>query len=289
MIAENTTEYTSDIYLTARIDRIFKTIFVNSKDTRFMDAILSEVLDEPVKVLKFYPTELPVRNKNEKVKVLDVLLKTKDNKYLNVEVNTCFDEATRIRNFTYFTSYYSQKITRGNEYDTTSEFIQIDFNFDRKTLEKPKKVYEVLEKETLEQYVSRFKIITINLASIKEKWYDKNIKGKKNYIHLVMLSANKEELNELSKQDELVKEFDTKMFILNNDGTFTRTITEEEDRELLVNTRLTLAKKEALEQGQISEKLKIAKSMLAQKYDLKEIMNITGLTKSEINKLQKNK
>ena len=48
-----------------------------------------------------------------------------------------------------------------------------------------------------------------------------------------MLSANEEELNELSKQDELVKEFDKKMFILNDDGTFTRTLTEEQDKELL--------------------------------------------------------
>ena len=200
-----------------------------------------------------------------------------------MEVNTCFDEAMRIRNFTYFTSYYSQKVSRGNEYDTSSEFIQINFNFDRHSKEKTKKVYEVLETETFEPYIERFKIITINLARIKEKWYDKNIKGEKNNIHLVMLSANEEELNELSKQDELVKEFDKKMFILNDDGTFTRTLTEEQDKELLFNTRVTLAKKE----GQITEKLEIAKSMLKENIPMKTIIKVTGLSKKEIENLQK--
>ena len=157
MVSENTLEK-SDFYLTARIDRIFKSIFVDSHDTRFMDAILSEALEQPVKVLEFFPTELPVRNKFEKVKVLDVLLQTKDGKHINVEVNTCFDEAMRIRNFTYFTSYYSQKVSRGNEYDTSSEFIQINFNFDRHSKEKTKKVYEVLETETFEPYIEYLKL-----------------------------------------------------------------------------------------------------------------------------------
>ena len=102
-----------------------------------------------------------------------------------------------------------------------------------------------------------------------------------------MLSANKEEL----KQDELVKEFDKKMFILNDDGTFTRTLTEEQDKELLFNTRVTLAKKEGIQQGEklgMNRKMKqIAKSMLKKNYDLEEIMSITGLSKKEIENLQK--
>ncbi len=78
-----------------------------------------------MKVLKFYPTELPVRNKKERVKVLDVLLKTKDGKYTHVEVNTSFGEATRVRNLCFFNSYYSEKVKRGNKYDTKSEFVHI--------------------------------------------------------------------------------------------------------------------------------------------------------------------
>ena len=106
-----------------------------------------------------------------------------------------------------------------------------------------------------------------------------------------MLSANEEELNELSKQDELVKKFDKKMFILNDDGTFTRTLTEEQDKELLFNTRVTLAKKEGIQQGEkigMNRKMKqIAKSMLKENIPMKTIIKVTGLSKKEIEKIQK--
>ena len=72
----------SNVYLSVRTDRLFKTVFANPDDPRFMNAILSEALGEPVEVLEFFPTELAVRNKKEKVKVLDVLLQTKDGKFL---------------------------------------------------------------------------------------------------------------------------------------------------------------------------------------------------------------
>ena len=121
-------------------------------------------------------------------------------------------------------------------------------------------------------------MITINIENVKKEWYDKNIHGDKENIHLVMLGASEEELVELSKKDELVKEFDQKMYILNSDGTFIRTVSEEEDKERLTNTRISLAKEE--------EKMEIAKSMLEKKYDIQEIMDLTGLSITEIEKLK---
>ena len=102
-----------------------------------------------------------------------------------------------------------------------------------------------------------------------------------------MLSANEDELNELSKQDELVKEFDKKMFILNEDGSFTRTLTEEQDRELLFNTRVALAKEQGEEKGKIAEKFSIAKSMLKENLPIETIIKVTGLSKEDLEKLQK--
>ena len=272
------TNTNSDVYLSVRTDRLFKTVFANPDDTRFMNAILSEALGEPVEVLEFFPTDLPVRNKKERVKVLDVLLQTKDGNFLNVEVNTSFDLATRVRNLAYFTSFYSQKVQRGEEYDTKSDFIHLDFDFNKNESEGKKKIYKLLDEENLTPYVDHFKMITINIENVKKEWYDKNIQGDKENIHLVMLGASEEELVELSKKDELVKEFDQKMYILNSDGTFIRTVSEEEDKERLTNTRISLAKEE--------EKIEIAKAMLG-KSDISYISEVTGLPIAEIEKLKK--
>ena len=108
--------------------------------------------------------------------------------------------------------------------------------------------------------------------------------SKKNgIIYLVMLSANDKELMELSKQDELVKEFDEKMFVLNSDGTFTRTISEERDQELLMNARLEIAE----EKGAKKRNIEIAKRMLQKTDDISYISEMTDLPKGKIRKLQK--
>ncbi len=100
-----------------------------------------------------------------------------------------------------------------------------------------------------------------------------------------MLSANEKELMELSKQDELVKEFDEKMFVLNSDNTFTRTISEERDQELLMNARIEIAQEKAAKKRNIE----IAKSMLEETPELgiDKISKVTGVTKGKIRKLQK--
>ena len=145
-------------FLTAKIDRLFKTVFVNPDDTRFMDAILSDALQEKVHVLEFFPTELPIRNKSERIKVLDVLLKTENGKFINAELNTCFDEATKLRNFTFFASFFSQKVKRGKAYDT-NDFVHIDLNANLSNSNGLRKVYEV-KSEDNETYIPNFKIIT---------------------------------------------------------------------------------------------------------------------------------
>ena len=291
MISE-ITEKDNEAFLTAKIDRLFKTVFVNSEDTRFMNAILSEALEEPVEVVQFYPNDLPVRDKNEKVKVIDVLLKAKNNRMILVEVNTNFSLSVRVRNLCFFTSFFSQNVKRPNRYDTDTEFVHIDFYMGGKN-GKLKTTYQLMN-ESGDTYVSNFKIVAINLESIKKKWYDKNISGDKDNIHLVMLTANEAELNELSKQDELVKEFEDRMYILNHDGTFTRTISEEEDQRLLLNTIKEEGYKEGRLEGEIAGEKKgeterniaIAKNMLNKNYAIPEIIDLTGLTEKEIIELK---
>ena len=128
-------------------------------------------------------------------------------------------------------------------------------------------------------------MITINIENVKKEWYDKNIHGDKENIHLVMLGASEEELVELSKKDELVKEFDQKMYILNSDGTFIRTVSEEEDKERLTKTRISLAKEEAAEEATNNRNIEIAKAMLG-KSDISYISEVTGLSITEIEKLK---
>ena len=69
-------------------DAIFKSIIANEQDTRLLDNILSDILEEKVHVVEFIPTELKIRRKRERVKVTDLIVKSNKGKYILVELNS---------------------------------------------------------------------------------------------------------------------------------------------------------------------------------------------------------
>ncbi len=205
-------------------DRIFKSVIANPSETKYINLLLSDILEENVEVVDFIPTELPVKNKNMKVDTLDIIIKREDGSMINIEINTNFSKAVKERNLSYYSNLYSQRIMRGQK--TSGNIIHLDINRDGGRNEK--EVYYVMN-ENKEKYSEDFKIITINLAKYKKNWYDKNIKGDKSHIYLVMLVLGREELEELSKVDEIVKEVKEKVFTLNEEGKLIRLISREEE------------------------------------------------------------
>ena len=118
-----------------------------------------------------------------------------------------------------------------------------------------------------------------------------------------MLSANKEELINLSKHDEIVKEVSERMFILNDDDTITRLIPLEEEWKIIQEMQLEEYKKEikekiekkvlkkglkkGLEKGIKQNSEEIAKKLLLEGLSIKKISEITKLSEKEIIKLKK--
>ncbi len=273
-----------------KYDRVFKTIVQNNP--RVLEVILSDILDCEVEIVTFVPTELPIKNKRSKVNTLDILLKTKDNKILNVELNTNFDKFTKERNLVYYTSLYSQKKLRGSnleEIDEELEVIHIDINFNESKKEEAKRIYYVQDKSG-KKYSENFKIITVNIAKYKEEWYDKNIKGNNKHIYLVMLDANEEELGKLGKIDKIIEGINKEVEKLNDDFVFKREISREEENEIRTKMRIKEAKQEGISQGisqgkiegEKSKAMAIATNMLNKGLSIEEIIELTGLTKEEL-------
>ena len=70
-----------------KYDAVFKKVVGNEEDTRFINKILSNILERKIEVIEFIRTELPKEYKNQKNNILDLLVKTKDNKIIDIEVN----------------------------------------------------------------------------------------------------------------------------------------------------------------------------------------------------------
>ena len=109
-------------------DRIFKAVVVDPTDTRLLDCILSDILDEKVHVVKFVPTELKVRKTSERVKVTDLIVETDTKEHILVELNSNYDNTTKLRNLSYYAAYYSQVIERGQTYGKKLKTVLINLN-----------------------------------------------------------------------------------------------------------------------------------------------------------------
>ena len=110
---------------------------------------------------------------------------------------------------------------------------------------------------------------------------------------------DEEELEKYSKKmnNAIIKESVDNLKRLNSDAAFVYGLTPEEDELLVRNTRDEFVRREALAEGKaeglvegkaegLSEgKTEIATNLLKKDYSIEEIVEITGLTKEEIEKL----
>ena len=268
-------------------DSIFKAIVVNEQDTRLLDYILSDILEEKVHVIKFVPTELKIRRKSERVKVTDLIVESNNGKHILVELNSNFSSSIKVRNLSYYASYYSQIVEKSKKYDEGLETVLINLNHDSK-VELDKKTYLLKCNEDNSIYTNTFKIININLVKYKELWYDECIKGNKEHIHLVMLNANMDEIEKLGKKDKVVKEYEERMLTLTKDGVVINHLSYEEDQEKIRRSEISEARDEGIIKGITEEKDNIAINMLKDNMPIDVIMKYTSLTKKEINRLKKN-
>lgn len=270
---------TNKKFYTAKYDRVFKTVLCNEDDTRLFQEFLSRILKKKVEIIEFLRNELPVNTAVEKVKTVDVLVKV-DNDYIHIELNTNYSNYLHVRNYIYFSTLYSNKVKRGEQYDLVTKFLHLDFTYGL-GLEKEETVNYSIQSKNGDKYLENIEIIEYNMDKIMGYWYNENIQKVNECKHLIMLDLKTEELEKLSKGDDFVKEFNNKITELNERETFQSAMTYEEDQRLILNTEKSISYNEGIEDS----KIEIAKSMLADGMEKEIISRYTGLSLEELDNL----
>ena len=272
-------------------DKMFKAIFVgeDKKKTDLLCELLSECLETKVdRIIKFIPIELNARRK-KRYKRVDLLLETGKRK-INLELNSTYNEEDKIRNMNYYFSFCSQYTIAGEKYDIESEFIHISFNYNVRKDTPLIKCYTIYDKSHEEELDPRFKYYEINVEKFAKLWYDNDIESVKKTPILTMIGIkDEEELEKYSKKmnNAIIKESVDNLKRLNSDAAFVYGLTPEEDEMLVRNTRDELVRREALTEGEAEGKTKIAINLLKKNYPVDEIVEITGLSKEDIEKLNR--
>ena len=274
-------------FYTAKNDRMFKAIFCNEDNTYLFKEFLSRLLESDVKIIRYLRNEIEVRHASSKSKTVDILAEV-DKKIVHIEINSEYNKTyLHIRNFTYFTEVYDKKTLRGEDYIYNDDFIHIDLTYKLpNTFNKIYRTYYVMDKDE-NKYIEDFKILEFNMDRIMEFWYSKDIEKINNFLHLIILDLNLEEIDELLKllkkeRDVLfLKEFKEKLEELNKDDYFVSRISREEDLMRRANTEKKIAYNEGIEYN----KIETAKNLKELNMDTEQISKVTGLSIEEIEKI----
>lgn len=277
---------------TAKNDRVFKSIAHGNNGKVILEAILGNVFDEPVEILEFIPVELPQDTEDERKKVLDVLVRV-GNRIINVEVNAQgLSEVTKIRNLAYLCKLFSKNVSKGQEIDVETEFLQINFIYNSKVTDKMVLKSYLTHEDGI--YTKNFSIWNVFIENVEKICYT-DAKEREKLRYLLMMDKTPEELANFFPDDEIIKMFRGEIVRLNSNAKFIREISEEEEKEMIHNTELKLSKQEGKEEGHVEGKaegieektIDVIKNLLVKHMSIEDIADVVNLSTDEVKNIIK--
>lgn len=268
-----------------RRDLVFKTIFENKKNWDLLERLIEEVIHEEVKIERILLTEL----NNDKVrirrKVLDVLVKTKNDR-INIEINSSNHNYFRRRNAAFIFKIYSDSINAGDSYNDMDRIIQINLSAEQESAPHFPLVTEYMlhDKKLNRNYIDNFKIYEINITEMAKLCYN----GEKEMCLLGMLDMSQKELESI-KGDKYMDRLKEEVVEINNDEEMIKLLSDEDEERLYINTMKEIGREEGVKEGIEQNKLEMVKKMLDKKLDIELISELSELNEKEIKEIAKEK
>ena len=282
----------------ARYDVIFQQSICTEENLDILKWFLEHLLKKEIKSLKVLTPILPINNRHERNKTVDILLETETER-INVEVNNIYYKSLFIRNFAYLGASYNAAAPKNKDYTLMPAFIQINLSWNLPAIYKddPLLVFQVKEDIHNSCFVENLKILVYNMDYYKRMYYNKNEVTDK---YLLMLDLTGNELKKICKGDAIMEKFQKNVDRLNADADVVHFLSAEEEEEILKNTFKSEGFNEGFNdgfndgfcdgkaEGQKESKFEIAQKLLKKEMPFNDVLEVTGLSKEELKKLQMN-
>ena len=301
--------------MTPKRDFIFKKLFGTVGKERLVKDFLEAILDIKIQALTLgQETTILPEKEIGKTSVLDVKVTLEDGSMVDIEMQRAENEFIVERAHFYATRMYNNQLKRGQDYGALNKVIVIfitDFNmFDR--IKEYHTQWIMTEKQNVKEKFDEIELHFIELPKFLASKFDK--KRKLDQWLLFIDYSQKEMLKIIMEENEVVKEADEELRKLQMDEYMQeleiREILNEVERrhnEKIRNEKAMKAgmaegiargleegrargiaegKAEGKVEGREEEKVESAKRMLRKNMDIETIMEITELSKEEIEKIK---
>ena len=283
-------------------ERCFAYVYDQNKNN--LAHLLASILNVDVLKIKNNITKISdtndLKNKNDKQRRMDFVYRI-DNLSLDIELNLK-PRPIKERNINYLMSLHLRKFKKGNRYEDNYRTIQININ--NEMIDESEKVIEeyYFRKEDGKEYAKNIGFYVVNIPNIKKIWYNKEDEEFEKYKYMLsFFETNVDMIRRIYEGDEVVMDIINKQEEFSRDNeeweTFRSENELEEEYQLGIEYAKEEGKKEGIEEGiekgiekgielgKLQGIKKVVKSMLDKNMDIKNIIDITGLSEEEVKRI----
>ena len=271
-------------------DYVFKSVLSENKE--YLARILSNILNIDKEYildnLVYKNTEHTKITKKDKRKISDLIVEV-ENMKINLEMNKGYYESLTHKNNMYVYRLALGSIKEKEEYiDYDKMIIQVNFDVKWKFSDKLVVKFEMIEKETGKKRCDYIEsndpiIYHVNLSKIKDMYYNKDKLNTFERELALMILDDKKELKEVSEGDDVMDKVNEKICKLSDDEILQGIYVKEEMDAWMKRLDLKYAK----EEGKKEANMETARKLLKKGMEIKDIIDITGITKEQIEVLKR--
>jgi len=275
-------------------DLIFKKIFGNLENELAIKGFLSAILDLPKEEYEILHIENPFLNiedsAQDKIGILDVKLKTKSGKIIDLEIQVAYMSCMRERILYYLSKMTLGQIGSGEEYSKIQKVICILIATDHIIIKENKDQhnrYLLHDPKTHSTFTDKMEVNTLELKKMANKEENPELAE-----WVKLFNAKTEEEIDMVKNsaDPAIKQAADVVLTVNQDEEL-RTKAEQRENavrayrsEMIAN--IEKGRAEGLEKGLEKGRIEIAKNGIKMGLNIKQVSQLTGLSLEEIKKLE---
>ena len=267
-----------------KMDIIFQAIFGEVGSENITKDFLEKILKRKIEKISLDKNPILRRElKDDKLGVLDIITELDGKEKCNIEMQLIDKNNIIERMLYYWSKMYTRQIKAGDDYNKLEKTIVIliaDFNI--KGLEEVEyhSTWKIIETNSVKKLIltDKFELDIIELLKIKGR---ENEKDQLLDWLIFLENPESERVSRKMKENENLKEAVEKLDRISEDEKMQRII---ELREKAIRDEHAIYAK-GVDDGIEKGIMKIAKSMLKKGMNVSDIIEITGLTKEEIEKL----
>ena len=281
--------------VTLRNDYAFKKVFGTEENKDVLQDLLECILDIPpenIAGLELLDKEFHKDSISDKIGVLDVKLRLKNNTIIDVEIQNRWNSEFVQRTIFYWAKMYTENLKTGEVYTKLPKCITINIvgeGFNLNSLLHSE--YNVVEKHINDRLSDEFEIHFLNLAKVKDyENIGQDEKKKKLYNWLRFIETDDEEVrNMLAQESPIMAKANATINIMEmspkEKWLYENRMKYEHDKASWKHVGYQEGIERGFANGVYQKSIETARIMKHEAFDLNIISKITGLSKEEIDKL----